>query len=93
MVLKEGSAFNRKDAGKYYGKQAFVVSDKDWHNVLSLVPVSLWYEGGELKKYPVLIYHEEDNGFDADSVVTFLKQYGSKKWFLLETRLKSLTIY
>lgn len=83
MVLKEGSAFNRKDAGKYYAKQAFVVSDKDWHNVLSLVPVSLWHESGELKKYPVLIYHEEDNGFDADSVVTFLKQYGSKKVVLV----------
>lgn len=83
MVLKEGSAFNRKDAGKYYAKQAFLVSDKDWHNVLSLVPVSLWYEGTELKKYPVLIYHEEDNGFDADSAINFLKQYGSKKVVLV----------
>lgn len=83
MVLKEGSAFNRKDAGKYYGRQAFVVSDKDWHNVLSLVPVSLWHEGAELQKYPVLIYHEEDNGFDADSVVTFLKQYNAKKVVLV----------
>ncbi|HII15092.1 MAG TPA: hypothetical protein HA362_02160 [Nanoarchaeota archaeon] len=84
MELREGTfSANIKRTERYYGKQAFVVSDKDWHNVLSLVPVSLWYEGGELKKYPVLIYHEEDNGFDADSAITFLRQYNSKKVVLV----------
>ncbi|MDD4878807.1 MAG: C25 family cysteine peptidase [Candidatus Nanoarchaeia archaeon] len=84
IVPREGSvSLNRKHPDRYSAKQAFIVSDKDWHNVLSLVPVSLWYEGGELKKYPVLIYHEEYNGFDADSVITFIKQYNAKKVVLV----------
>lgn len=84
IVLREGSiSLNRKRADRYSGKQAFLVSDKDWHNVLSLVPVSMWYEGSGLKKYPALIYHEEDTGFDADSVITFLKQYNAKKVVLV----------
>ncbi|MFH1066187.1 MAG: C25 family cysteine peptidase [Nanoarchaeota archaeon] len=74
---------NRKRSDRYSARQAFVISDKDWHNVLSLVPAAMWYEGSELKKYPVLIYHEEDSGFDADSVLFFLKQYNAKKVVLV----------
>lgn len=74
---------NRKRSDRYSARQAFVVSDRDWHNVLSLVPASMWYERGELKKYPVLIYHEEDSGFDADSVLFFLNQYNAKKVVLV----------
>ncbi len=85
MELREGTfSANRKRADRYYGsKQAFLVSDKDWHNALSLVPVAMWQEGSELKKYPVLIYHEEDNGFDADSAITFLRQFNAKKVVLV----------
>ncbi|HII15384.1 MAG TPA: hypothetical protein HA362_03645 [Nanoarchaeota archaeon] len=74
---------NRKRSDRYYGKQVFLVSDRDWHNVLSIVPVAMWHEGSELKKYPVLIYHEEEGGFDADSVFFFLNQYNAKKVVLV----------
>lgn len=81
--IDETTSTNRKRSDRYYGKQVFLVSDRDWHNVLSLVPVAMWHEGSELKKYPVLIYHEEEGGFDADSVLFFLKQYNAKKVVLV----------
>ena len=57
----------------------FIVSDKNWRDIMSLVPVSMWNDSGRLEKYPVLFYHEEESGFDADSVMFFLQQYNPKQ--------------
>jgi len=41
-------------------KTAFLVSDKDWRAILSLVPASVWTDKqGKVHYYPVLIYHAE----------------------------------
>ena len=68
-------ALNSRSESKYVGRQVFIVSDKDWRDVIGLVPVAMWKEGGGLKKYPVLVWHEEEGGFDADSVIFFIEQY------------------
>ncbi|MFH1638493.1 MAG: C25 family cysteine peptidase [Candidatus Woesearchaeota archaeon] len=68
-----------KDDSKYYAKQIFIVSDKDWRDVMGIVPVAMWHEGTTLNKYPVLIYHEEDASFDADAVIFFIQQYDPKE--------------
>ena len=69
-----------------YNKDVFIVSDKNWQQVLQLIPVTIWtnpgqsncQKGYETSKsvctYPTLIYHE-DAGFDADSIIHFLQQY------------------
>jgi len=65
------SDVNNKDMSKYYRKQVFLISDENWQEVLSLVPVSVWrgneaecQKGYDLESdicvYPVLIYHRED---------------------------------
>jgi len=67
---------NVKDASKYTAKTVFLISDKDWRSVLSLVPVAVWTnEDGSVSKQPLLIYHEEKSAFDADSIVYFMQQY------------------
>lgn len=50
---------NKKSMSKYSDKEAFLISDKNWKDVLPLIPVTTWTEGDEIKKYPTLIYHEE----------------------------------
>ncbi|MFH1224677.1 MAG: hypothetical protein V1676_02635 [Candidatus Diapherotrites archaeon] len=51
---------NTKLLSKYSDKEVFLVSDRDWREVLPLVPVTTWTEkNGEVRKYPTLIWHEE----------------------------------
>lgn len=50
---------NRKNISLYSEKEAFLISDKDWRNVLPLIPVTSW-TNEEIHNYPTLIYHKED---------------------------------
>ena len=50
---------NRKNMSKYSDKEVFLISDRDWRDVLQLVPVTTWTEGGKIRKYPTLIFHVE----------------------------------
>ena len=71
---------NKKDSTKYSSKEVFLISDSDWKNVLPLVPVAIWTDKeGAIHKYPTLIYHKENSGFDADSILYFLEQYNAQK--------------
>ncbi len=53
---------NKKTESLYSNKEVFLVSDSDWKNVLPFVSAAVWTEGSEVKKYPFLIYHEENLG-------------------------------
>ena len=67
---------NVKDPIKYGIKETFLISDIDWRNVLSLVPLSIWNDGTTIKKHPALIYHHEAAAvFDADSTIHFMQLY------------------
>jgi len=67
---------NTKDSSKYKDRTVFLVSDKNWRDILSLVPVAIWTnDDGSVSKHPLLIYHEEESGFDADSIIYFMQQY------------------
>ncbi len=52
---------NQKSMEQYSEKEVFIISDKNWQDVLSLVSVTTWTDGEEIKKYPTLIYHEESD--------------------------------
>ncbi|MBU0760631.1 MAG: hypothetical protein KJ600_06310 [Nanoarchaeota archaeon] len=79
-----------KDPVLYSEKEVFLISDSNWHNVLPLVPVTTW-TGDEnwcqrgygtpenVCVYPTLIYHQEGEAFDADSIIYFLQQYSPTK--------------
>lgn len=83
---------NSKDMGKYDEKQVFLISDKDWESVMSLVPVTTWTSSGSVHKYPTLIFHEEnETSFDADSVIHFLQQYSPNKLIVVGTIPVELT--
>lgn len=77
FTVRELERHNSKDATAYGPREVFLVSDLDWRNVLSLVPISVWREeDGSISQYPALIYHKENQtAFDADSAVWFLDQY------------------
>jgi len=67
---------NIKDGTKYSVKETFLIADTNWQNVLSLVPLAIWNDGGTIKKYPALIYyHEAATHFDADSTIHFMQMY------------------
>ena len=67
---------NKKNMNKYSSKEVFLISDFIWGDVLSLVSLSTWTDAsGSVFKHPTLIFHEERNGFDADSIIYFLQQY------------------
>lgn len=65
---------NKKDMSKYSDKEVFLISDRNWRDVLPLVPLTTWtqQEGDnssckrgygtpdDVCVYPTLIYHEED---------------------------------
>jgi hypothetical protein len=70
---------NRKLESKYSNKEVFLISDTDWEDVLSLVPITTWTENAQIIKYPTLIYHEEDDAFDADSIIYFIQQYSPSR--------------
>jgi subtilisin family serine protease len=75
-----------KDMTKYSSKEAFLISDKDWHDVLPLVPLTTWTNAsGNIIKYPTLIYHEEDTGFDVDSIIYFMQQYSPDRVTIIGT--------
>jgi len=68
---------NTKDLTKYSGKEVFLISNNDWKELLSLVPVTTWTTiGGELHKYPTLVYLRETS-FDMDSPIYFMQQYSA----------------
>jgi parallel beta-helix repeat protein len=66
---------NLKNMEKYGEREIFLISDEEWKDVLRIVSLSTWTEHREVKKYPTLIYHNENNGFDADSIIYFMQQY------------------
>jgi len=77
---------NIKNMSCYRDREVFLISDLDWRAVLSLVPIAVWremhptepVEVGTTYKFPVLIYHQEnETAFDADSVIRFLQQYAA----------------
>jgi len=80
---------NKKDLTKYSEKEVFLISDKNWKDVLPIIPLTTWTGNESCQKgygtpdnvcvYPTLIYHEENTGFDVDSIIHFIQQYDSKK--------------
>ncbi|MFH1641523.1 MAG: C25 family cysteine peptidase [Nanoarchaeota archaeon] len=111
-VDEEDVCINKKNQQMYSDKEVFLISDNNWQDVMSLVPVTTWTvpeghpdlewcstlknEDGTVRTfnekdkdgndvvnyvcgYPMLIYHEEDNGFDADSILYFMEQYDTDK--------------
>ena len=80
---------NKKYMPKYSDKEVFLISNKDWKSVLPLVPLTTWTGSEACKKgygtpddvcvYPTLIFHEEETGFDADSIIHFMQQYSPDK--------------
>ena len=84
---------NNKLMDKYLSKEVFLISDQNWKDVLSLVPLTTW-TGSEMEcqrgygtpdnvcVYPTLIYHDEiyeGAGFDVDSIIYFMQQYSPDK--------------
>ena len=72
-----------KNMLKYSKRQAFLISDQNWKEVLSLVPVGVWTEGSEIKKYPILIYHQESDSFDIDSIIHFMQMYKPNNLYII----------
>ncbi|RLI99339.1 MAG: hypothetical protein DRP06_03645, partial [Candidatus Aenigmatarchaeota archaeon] len=82
---------NYKDSSKFSSKQTFLISDENWRDVLTLVPLTTWTskndnwcQGGygtadNTCVYSTLIYHKETNAFDIDSAIYFMQQYSSSK--------------
>jgi outer membrane lipoprotein-sorting protein len=71
---------NAKNEEKYGDKEVFLVSDADWKDVLTFLPVAVWTDpSGAVNEYPYMIFHVEDSNFDADSIIHFLGQYGAEK--------------
>ncbi|MFH1326286.1 MAG: C25 family cysteine peptidase [Candidatus Falkowbacteria bacterium] len=86
-----------KVMSNYNSDTVFMVSDKDWKTVLSLVTITTWtsrinedneeysqcvhpYGGADnVCVYPTLIYHQEGDNYDIDSIIHFLQQYDAKK--------------
>jgi len=91
-------AQNKKSISKYSDKEVFLISDKNWRDVLSLVPLTTWTQqdgdDSECQRgygtpkdvcvYPTLIYHEETSGFDADSIIYFMQQYDTNKVTIID---------
>ena len=48
-----------KNFDMYSEKNVFIITDKDWKDVLGLVPVTTWTQVGDIKKYPTLVLHDE----------------------------------
>ena len=72
--VRPNEGFNQKDMSKYSNDEVFLISDKNWKDVLPLVPVTTWTQqnGGDSEcqrgygtaedvcVYPTLIYHDEE---------------------------------
>lgn len=78
VLTKNPSILNQsiKDLSKYPAKAVFLVSDEDWHSILTLIPVAVWTTNDEVIKHPLVIYHKEGNSYDIDSPSHFFNQYG-----------------
>jgi hypothetical protein len=64
---------------------AFLISDVYWEDVIELVPLAIYTdENGIIHNRPILIYHREENRFDADSIVHFLQQYRPDRLHIVE---------
>jgi len=66
-----------KDSDRYSQRQAFLISDENWEEVLQLVPLAVWTstQGSEDREwcnmidekvcaYPALVYHQEYSGMN-----------------------------
>ena len=66
---------NTKNMSLYSPKETFLISDKNWKDVLPFVSVAVWTENEAIKKYPFLIYHSEEGvGFPEYNPTSFLEQ-------------------
>ncbi|MBL7058908.1 hypothetical protein ISS08_00435 [Candidatus Pacearchaeota archaeon] len=71
---------NLKDLSKFSSKNAFLVSDENWRKVLTMIPLAVWTNTDKtITKYPLLIYHKENNAFDIDSIYYFFEQFNTNK--------------
>ncbi len=81
---------NKKDISRYSEQEAFLISDRNWKDVLPLVPVTTWTGVEECQRgtgtsdnicvYPTLIYHSEDKltfDFPTSESVEEGSSYGS----------------
>jgi len=69
----EENLISKKNMAKYEDKQAFLVSNNDWREVLPLVPLSVWtgnedcHRGTQTPEnvcyYPSLIYHNDEKAY------------------------------
>jgi len=50
---------NTRNVSQYSEKEAFLISDKNWHDILPSVSVTTWTENETVHKHPTLIFHEE----------------------------------
>jgi hypothetical protein len=92
---------NKKNSAAYHEREAWLVSDADWKTVLAMVPVVVW-DGADtwcqrsaetatdVCAYPALIFHAEDNRFDADSIISFFQQYQPEKIVVVGTTPQAL---
>lgn len=84
-----------KNKDKFSTKELFIISDKDWKKILKLVSLASWEENYEFKNYPVLIYYEEGERFDADSIIQFIQVYSPTHLTVIEKipeKLKKLLL-
>ncbi|MFH1751806.1 MAG: C25 family cysteine peptidase [archaeon] len=56
-----------------FDREVFLVSDKYWQEVVQLTPVVFDNDGAI--RHPMLVFHEEENSFDLDSVIHFIQKY------------------
>jgi beta propeller repeat protein len=77
LEIEEEIAPSKKNMNFYSQKEVFLISDENWHDVLRLVPLTTWSSPGKgiIGMYPTLIYHRENENFDADSIIRFFQQY------------------
>jgi hypothetical protein len=86
-----GTRHGVKNKKAYVPKEVFIISDADWRDVLSLVPVTVWTKNTgstsnkKVRSYPTMVYHRETSGaFDADSIIRFLQQYKPDRVTIVE---------
>jgi hypothetical protein len=93
-----------KNDSAYEDKEVFIISDTNWKDVLSLVPVTVWthhypsipsifMKKPAIRKYPTLIYHKESaDKFDVDSIIHFLQQYRPKRVTIVSKLPKKIAL-
>ncbi len=85
--LVETSSGNVKDMAEFQDKEVFLISDSDWHDVLTLVPTTIWTNDDmSVTKYPTMIYHQESTCVDADSIIDILKRFYHASRITIVTR-------